>query len=116
MPDTPATQRDIGNLSASIRDLNTTISGQIDRLANQIQTDRDRADMRYVPRGEWVEGRRADQGLVNDVSKDIAELKANEVAAAASRRQFLFGLALTAITSVAGFLTALAVLLLGKGG
>lgn len=101
-------------LGEVMRRLDAT-AAQLAALASQMQTDRDRADMRYVPRGEWVEGRRADQGLIKDVSKDVEELKAKEVSNTASRRQFMFGLALTAITSVAGFLTAMTVLLLGKG-
>lgn len=87
----------------------------VEETARAMREDRDRADLRFVPRGEWKEGRETDRSRVNDVAQDVEELKAKEVAAAASRRQFLFGLALTAITSVAGFLTALAVLLLGKG-
>jgi hypothetical protein len=90
-------------------------SAQLASLAAQMQTDRDRADLRFVPRGEWVEARRADQGLVKDVAKDVDELKTKDVSNANSRRQFLFGLALTAVSSLAALVTALAVLFLGKG-
>jgi hypothetical protein len=50
------------------------IANRLDRTASQLQTDRDRADLRYVPRGEWVEGRRADQGLIKDVVKDVEDI------------------------------------------
>lgn len=88
---------------------------QLAELATQMRNDRDRADVRFVPRGEWKEGRETDRSRVTDVAKDVDELKAKDIANASSRRQFLFGLALTAITSLAGLVTALAVLFLGKG-
>lgn len=91
------------------------IASRMDRTASQLQNDRDRADIRFVPRGEWKEGRETDRGKIADVEKDVEELKAGNAARAAERRQFMFGLALTAITSVAGLLTALTVLFLGKG-
>jgi hypothetical protein len=91
------------------------IATRIDRTASQLQTDRDRADLRYVPRGEWVEGRRADQGLTKDVAKDVAELRASKSADLTFRRQFTIALVGVALSSFASLAIALILLILSGG-
>jgi len=115
VPDTPATQRDVSNLSASIRDLNTALTAQLDRLANQIQQDRDRADIRFVPRGEWREGRETDRSRVIDIAADVADLKKQAEADRTFRRQVLLGVALAAFSAIISVGTAVMSLLAGRG-
>jgi hypothetical protein len=93
-------------------DTNTT---QLSELSRQFREDRDRADIRYVPRGEWVEGRRADQGLVKDVGKDVQELKDMNVANVAFRRQFTVALVATALSSFGALAVAIILLILSGG-
>lgn len=84
------------------------IAMRLDRTASQLQQERDRADLRFVPRGEWVEGRRADQGLIKDVAKDVED-------ATAYRRQITL-LAIGAMFSgFAGLAIAVVMLLLSGG-
>ena len=84
------------------------VASRVDRTASQLQTDRDRADMRYVPRGEWVEGRKADQGLIKDVAKDVDDMVSN-------RRQITL-LALGAAFSGFAALAVAVVMLILSGG
>ncbi len=51
-------------------------------VSKDVREFRNWAERLYVPRGEWVEGRRADQGYIKDVAKDVEELKSDRATAA----------------------------------
>ena len=94
-------------------------TAQLNRIAAQMQTDRDRADLRYVPRGEWIEGRRADQGFIKDVAADVAEIKVNAEDDAKEKKSFrnqiIVGFLVVLATSFGSLIVALIVLLLSGG-
>lgn len=84
-------------------------------VAKDVREFRNWAERLYVPRGEWVEGRRADQGRAAAISEDVAELKAERAANQAFRRQVLLALAVAALSAVVSVSIAIAGLLLGRG-
>jgi hypothetical protein len=111
----PDSQPTLGEVMRRLDDT----SSQLARLADQMRTDRDRADMRFVPRGEWVEGRRADQGRIAETEKDVVEIKGKETAREQAdttwRRQILLAFAVAAFSGIVSVAVAIAGLILGKG-
>lgn len=101
-----------------MRRLDETTS-ELRGIAAQIREDRDRYDMRYVARAEWVEGRRADQRSIDSIAKDVAELQAAEQAkeaeARGQRRQLTVGLIVCAAGTFGSLTVALVMLVLSGG-
>jgi hypothetical protein len=96
---------------SEIRDLR----GEIRDFRNEMKDFRNWAERLYVPRGEWVEGRRADQGYIKDVAKDVEELKAKDTALGAWKRTVLGGVLVAAFSAALTTAITFAVVILGKG-
>lgn len=94
-------------------------TAELKRIADQLRQDRDRYDLRYVPRAEWVESRRADQRSIDAVAKDVEELQraeeTRETEARGQRRQMTVGLIVCAAGTFGSLMVALVMLLLSGG-
>lgn len=83
-------------------------------VSKDVREFRNWAERLYVPRGEWVEGRRADQGYIKDVAKDIAELQADRKNDQTWRRQILLAFAIAAFSAVVSVALFIATFLVGR--
>lgn len=72
----------------------------LNRILAQLREDRDRADMRYVPRVEWIEARGRIGERIDDVADDVEDLKTDGRQAAAFRRQSLLLFSIAAFSGV----------------
>lgn len=86
----------------------------LNRISTQVREDRDRADMRYVPRVEWVEARRGIGDRIDDVADDVADLKRRGDADAGFRRQVLLAFAVAAFSALVSVAVAIIVLVFGR--
>lgn len=94
-------------------------TAELKRLSAQLREDRDRYDMRYVSRPEWVEARRSDQQQIEAVARDVAEIQTAEQVKEAeqrgSRRQMTVGLIVCAAGTFGSLVVAIVMLLLSGG-
>lgn len=90
------------------------MSQRQDATSRRVEELLDRTDVRYVPRGEWVEGRRADQTRIREVENDIGELKSKSESDASFRRTTLVMFSVAAFSASLSALVALAFFVLGK--
>jgi hypothetical protein len=72
----------------------------LNRISAQLREDRDRADLRYVPRVEWIEARGRIGERIEDVAGDVEDLQTESRSAAAFRRQSLLLFAIAAFSGV----------------
>jgi hypothetical protein len=91
------------------------ISAQLSELAAQMRTDRDRGDVRYVPRVEWVEARKGITDRIGDVASDVADLKRTEDADKAFRRQILLAVSVAAFSALISVAVSVAGFVVGRG-
>ena len=85
----------------------------LDRIAAQLQADRDRADLRYVPRVEWVEARKGISERIGDVAGDVAELKTNSEDDRKFRRQTMVLMLLAVFSAVLSAAVTFTIFFLG---
>ena len=83
-------------------------------VSKDVREFRNWAERLYVPRGEWVEGRRADQGYIKDVAGDVADLKKKAEADATWRRQILLAFAVAAFSAIVSVALFVATFVLGR--
>lgn len=84
-------------------------------VSKDVREFRNWAERLYVPRGEWVEGRRADQAATKEIAEDVSELKASKQADLAYRRQFTIALIGVALSSFGALAVAIILLVLSGG-
>ena len=107
MPDSPTPGEIMRRLDEVVR--------RFEDVSKDVREFRSWAERIYVPRGEWVEGRRADQAVVSDVAKDVVELQKKDEANTGFRRQITV-VAIGAALSSFGALAVAIVLLILSGG
>jgi hypothetical protein len=91
------------------------VSKRFEETVREVREFRSWAERLYVPRGEWVEGRRADQGFIKDVAKDVGELQDKAKTDASWRRTILAGVLVSTFSAVISAAITFAVVILGKG-
>lgn len=90
---------------------------QLAEITRQMREDRDRADMRYVPRVEWVEARRGVDERFKNVEGDVVDLKNEKRDEKRGRTAFQRAVIVAVCTSAVTGLISLATIglqLLGK--
>lgn len=90
------------------------VASRVELAGRKIDEFRNWAERLYVPRGEWVEGRRADQLRIGEVEKDVLSLQEKGKDDATFRRT---ALVMFAVAAFSGFISAaVAVALFFLGG
>lgn len=83
-------------------------------VSKDVREFRSWAERLYVPRGEWVEGRRADSLRTTEIAGDVGELKKKAETDATWRRQMLLAFAVAAFSAVVSVALFVATFVLGK--
>lgn len=91
------------------------VARRFEDTVKEVREFRSWAERLYVPRGEWVEGRRADQLKVTEVVGDVLELKQKAQSDVTWRRQVLLAFAIAAFSAVVSVALFVATFVLGKG-
>jgi hypothetical protein len=73
---------------------------RFEEVAKDVREFRSWAERLYVPRGEWVEGRRADQLRTSDIASDVTELKQKAQSDTTWRRQVLLAFSVAAFSAL----------------
>jgi hypothetical protein len=91
------------------------ITKRFEDTVRDVREFRSWAERLYVPRGEWIEGRRADQEVVRGVSREVEDLTTRAERDGTFRRQVLLALSVAAFSAIVSVSIAVAGLILGKG-
>lgn len=108
MPDSTPTPGEI------MRRLDEVVK-RFEDVSKDVREFRSWAERLYVPRGEWVEGRRADMARIGAVEQDVQEIRNDNTANVGYRRQFTIALVVVALSSLASLVIALLMLFLSGG-
>jgi hypothetical protein len=76
------------------------VAAQLLRIVAEIATDRSRAEQLYVLREAWALARAADERHVNEVEKDVDQLKKDREADVTYRRQIMLALAVASFSAI----------------
>lgn len=132
-PPPPDSAPTLGEVLRRLDDISTRFDRRVDdvsaefaRAAQDIRDFRNWAERLFVPRGEWLEGRRADGRLVDEVKADVTELKGKEITAAAAaetraaadlsfRRTVMVTVIAAALSGVISVVVMIANILFGGG-
>lgn len=106
MPDSPTPGEIMRRLDDVVR--------RFEDVSKDVREFRSWAERLYVPRGEWVEGRRADQLRTTEIAGDVGDLKKQRETDATWRRQMLLAFAVAAFSAVVSVALFIATFVLGK--